>query len=120
MLSIAVVAGEASGDRLGAELMRAVLARRPDTRFFGVAGPQMTAAGCEVLASAESLAVMGLFEVLRHLPRILGLRRRILAEFMGRRPDVFVGIDAPEFNLGLARELHAAGMRTVQYVSPQV
>jgi lipid-A-disaccharide synthase len=100
--------------------MRAVLARRPDTRFYGVAGPQMSAAGCEVLASAESLAVMGLVEVLRHLPRILAVRRRLLAEFLGRRPDVFVGIDAPEFNLNLAPGLHAAGIRTVQYVSPQV
>lgn len=120
MLSIGLVAGEASGDRLGADFMRAVLARRPDTRFYGIAGPQMAAAGCEVLAGADSLAVMGLAEVLRHLPRILAVRRRILAEFLGRRPDVFVGIDAPEFNLGVAGALHAAGIRTVQYVSPQV
>jgi len=120
MLSIGLVAGEASGDRLGADLMRAVLARRPDTRFYGIAGPQMAAAGCEVLARADSLAVMGLVEVLRHLPRILAVRRSVIAEFLGRRPDVFVGIDAPEFNLGLAGELHAAGIRTVQYVSPQV
>ena len=120
MLSIGLVAGEASGDRLGAEFVRAVLSRRPDTRFYGIAGPQMVAAGCEALAGAESLAVMGLFEVVRHLPRILSLRRRLIAEFLGRRPDVFVGIDAPEFNLSLARELHGAGIRTVQYVSPQV
>ena len=120
MLSIGLVAGEASGDRLGADFIRAVLARRPDTRFDGIAGPQMAAAGCETLAAAERLAVMGLVEVLRHLPRILAVRRRVLAEFLGRRPDVFVGIDAPEFNLGLAGELHAAGIRTVQYVSPQV
>ncbi|MCC7414153.1 MAG: lipid-A-disaccharide synthase [Gammaproteobacteria bacterium] len=120
MLSIGLVAGETSGDRLGADFMRAVLARRPDTHFYGIAGPQMAAAGCEVLAGADSLAVMGLFEVLRHLPHILAVRRRVLAEFLGRRPDVFVGIDAPEFNLGLAGELRAAGIRTVQYVSPQV
>ena len=80
----------------------------------------MQAAGCEVLADAEELAVMGLTEVLRHLPRLLKLRRRLVAQLTQLRPDVFVGIDAPEFNLGLAARMQARGVRTVQYVSPQV
>jgi lipid-A-disaccharide synthase len=80
----------------------------------------MQAAGCERLADADELAVMGLFEVLHHLPRLLALRRRVREALLELRPDVFVGIDAPEFNLGLAASLHSAGLRTVQYVSPQV
>ncbi len=116
----ALVAGEASGDNLGAALMEALRARVPGARFVGVAGPRMRAAGCEVLADSEELAVMGLTEILRHLPRLLRLRRRLRAAFVERRPDVFIGIDAPEFNLGLAGQLKASGLRTVQYVSPQV
>ena len=119
-LTIGVVAGEASGDNLGAALIEALRQRVPDIRVVGVAGPKMRAAGCEVLADAEELAVMGLTEILRHLPRLFALRRRLRAELLARRPDVFVGIDAPEFNLGLARALKAAGLATVQYVSPQV
>ncbi|HEU4516133.1 MAG TPA: lipid-A-disaccharide synthase [Steroidobacteraceae bacterium] len=119
-LTIGVVAGESSGDNLGAALMAEIFARAPDTRFVGVAGPRMKDAGCDCLADAEELAVMGLFEVLHHLPRLLALRARIRRAMLARRPDVFVGIDAPEFNLGLAPALHEAGLRTVQYVSPQV
>jgi lipid-A-disaccharide synthase len=119
-LTIGLVAGESSGDNLGAALIEALRARAPEARFVGVAGPRMQAAGCERLADSEELAVMGLFEVLHHLPRLVGLRRRVRAAMLERRPDVFVGIDAPEFNLGLAAPLHAAGLRTVQYVSPQV
>ncbi len=119
-LTIGLVAGESSGDNLGAALIRAIRERAPDTRFMGVAGPAMVAEGCEAWASAEELAVMGLFEVLHHLPRLMGLRRRLRSRFLAERPDVFVGIDAPEFNLNLAPALHAAGIRTVQYVSPQV
>jgi lipid-A-disaccharide synthase len=117
---IALVAGEASGDNLGAALIEVLRARLPGVRIVGVAGPRMRAAGCEALADAEELAVMGLTEVLRHLPRLLKLRRRLVAELTQLRPDVFVGIDAPEFNLGLAARMKARGMRTVQYVSPQV
>src|SRR5687767_10223119 len=119
-LTIGLVAGESSGDNLGAALMAAITQRAPGTRFVGVAGPRMKAAGCESLADADELAVMGLFEVLHHLPRLLALRARVRRAMLERRPDVFVGIDAPEFNLGLAPALHAAGLRTVQYVSPQV
>ena len=119
-LRVGLVAGEASGDTLGADLIGALRRYAPDAQFFGVAGPKMQAAGCESWEPAESLAVMGLFEIVRHLPRLLRLRARIRARFLGANPDVFVGIDAPEFNLRLARDLRAAGIPTVQYVSPQV
>ncbi len=117
---IVIVAGETSGDHLGAALIRALRARRPGLEFEGVAGPAMAAAGCEVWASAERLAVMGLFEVVRHLPELLRLRRMVTARALALRPLAFVGVDAPEFNLGLAAALHAGGIATVQYVSPQV
>jgi lipid-A-disaccharide synthase len=119
-LRIALVAGELSGDNLGAGFIRAVRARRPDAVFFGIAGPRMQAEGCECWEPSESLAVMGLFEVLSHLPRLLRLRRDLRRRLLAARPDVFVGIDAPEFNLNLAPALHAAGIPAVQYVSPQV
>jgi lipid-A-disaccharide synthase len=119
-LSIGLVAGEASGDTLGAHLIESVRALAPGARFFGIAGPKMQAAGCEVWEPSESLAVMGLFEILRDLPRLIELRARVCRALLAARPDVFVGIDAPEFNLGLARRVRAAGIPTVQYVSPQV
>jgi lipid-A-disaccharide synthase len=119
-LRVGLVAGEASGDTLGADLINALRRYAPDTQFFGIAGPKMQSAGCETWEPAESLAVMGLFEILRHLPRLLRLRARVRTLFVAARPDVFVGIDAPEFNLRLARDLRAAGIPTVQYVSPQV
>jgi len=119
-LRVGLVAGEASGDTLGASLIKAMLPLAPDAQFFGIAGPKMHAAGCEIWEPAESLAVMGLFEVLRDLPRLLKLRARVRRQFLAAKPDVFVGIDAPEFNLRLARDLRAAGIPTVQYVSPQV
>lgn len=116
----ALVAGEASGDTLGAALIAALRSQWPEARFCGVAGPKMRAAGCEVWADAEELAVMGLAEILRHLPRLLRLRRELEARLLQTRPAVFIGIDAPEFNLRLERRLKAQGLRTVQYVSPQV
>jgi lipid-A-disaccharide synthase len=119
-LRVGLVAGESSGDTLGADLIHALRRHSPDSEFFGIAGPKMQAAGCKVWEPAESLAVMGLFEVLRHLPRLLRLRARIRTLFLAAKPDVFVGIDAPEFNLRLARDLRSAGIPTVQYVSPQV
>lgn len=119
-LRVALVAGEASGDTLGAALIRALRARAPDIECFGVAGPKMVAAGCEAWASAAELSVMGLAEVLGHLPRLLRLRAGLARRFAHARPDVFVGIDSPEFNLPLARRLKRAGVRCVQYVSPQV
>ncbi|HZF25502.1 MAG TPA: lipid-A-disaccharide synthase [Steroidobacteraceae bacterium] len=119
-MRFALVAGEASGDQLGAALMRSLRERDPSARFFGVAGPKMQSEGCEAWALSEELAVMGLFEVLSHLPRLARLRADLRKRLRTERPDVFIGIDAPEFNLGLARDLRGAGLRTVQYVSPQV
>ena len=119
-LRVGLVAGEASGDTLGAGLFDALKRLVPEAEFFGIAGPKMQAAGCEVWEPSESLAVMGLFEILRDLPRLLRLRAEVRAHFLRDKPDVFVGIDSPEFNLRLARNLRAAGIPTVQYVSPQV
>ncbi len=119
-LTLGFVAGESSGDQLGAALIRALRARAPSLKCFGVAGPLMQAAGCETWAAARELAVMGLIEPLKHLPRLIALRRRLRARFAAERPDAFIGVDAPAFNLGLAGQLRRAGIRTVQYVSPQV
>src|SRR5579872_5424734 len=119
-LRVGLLAGEASGDTLGADLIHSLRQRVPDAQFFGVAGPKMQAAGCKVWEPAESFAVMGLFDVLRDLPRLAKLLSRIKRMFLDERPDVFVGIDAPDTNLRIARTLHAAGIPTVQYVSPQV
>ena len=117
---IVLVAGEASGDNLGAQLIEALRARLPNARFAGVAGPRMVAAGCEAWERAESLSVMGLIEILPHLPRLLRIRREIIARVLRERPAVYVGVDAKEFNLRLAPALKAQGIPTVQYVSPQV
>ncbi|MBS0367303.1 MAG: lipid-A-disaccharide synthase [Proteobacteria bacterium] len=119
-LRIGLVAGEHSGDTLGAALMQALRSHIPQAQFFGVAGPKMRAAGCEAWAGMEALGVMGLAEVVRHLPRLLKLRTELTRRFRSAGADVFIGIDSPEFNLRLAARLKAAGIPTVQYVSPQV
>lgn len=115
-----LVAGETSGDNLGAHLIEALRARLPGARFAGIPGPRMLAAGCEAWERAEDLAVMGLFEILPHLPRLLRIRRNLLARALAAKPDVYVGVDAKEFNLRVAPRLKACGIRTVQYVSPQI
>jgi lipid-A-disaccharide synthase len=119
-LRVGLVAGEASGDTLGAGLIQALRRQVPDAQFFGIAGPKMQAAGCDTWEPAESLAVMGLFEILRDLPRLFRLRAEVRRRFFESKPDVFVGIDSPEFNLRLERDLRGFGIPTVQYVSPQV
>lgn len=119
-MKIGLVAGEASGDVLGAGLIRAIRARYPDAIIEGVAGPQMIAAGCECWEPAESLAVMGLIEPLAHIPRLLRLRRDLARRWKAAPPDVFIGIDAPDFNLGLEKKLRKAGIRTMHYVSPSI
>src|SRR5918994_1496010 len=120
MTLIVVVAGETSGDNLGAHLIEALRARLPDARFAGIAGPRMIAAGCEAWERSDDLAVMGLFEIVPHLPRLLRIRRNLLAQVLAQRPDVYVGVDAKEFNLRVALRLKAQEIRTVQYVSPQI
>ena len=119
-MKIGLVAGEASGDVLGAGLIRAIRSRIPDATFEGVAGPQMVAAGCDQWEPAESLAVMGLIEPLAHIPRLLRLRRDLARRWRESPPDVFVGIDAPDFNLGLEKKLRKAGIKTAHYVSPSI
>ncbi len=118
--SFGLVAGEASGDNLGGPLIEALAAREPGSRFFGIAGPRMVAAGCEAWYPADALAVMGLAEIVRHLPRLLRLRAHLLQRLTEAGPDLFVGIDSPEFNLRVAADLKRRGIPTVQYVSPQV
>ncbi|HEU4664365.1 MAG TPA: lipid-A-disaccharide synthase [Dokdonella sp.] len=115
-----LVAGEASGDLLGAGLIDALRERFPDAEFAGIGGARMIAAGLATWHPLEKLSVMGLVEVLRHLPGLLAVRRDVRRRTLAWRPDVFVGIDAPDFNLGLERTLKRAGVRTVHYVSPSV
>jgi lipid-A-disaccharide synthase len=119
-MKIGLVAGEASGDVLGAGLIRAVREQIPDAVFEGVAGPEMAAAGCEQWEPSDSLAVMGIVEPLAHIPRLLRLRRELARRWRASPPDVFVGIDAPEFNLGLEKKLRKAGIKTAHYVSPSI
>jgi len=119
-MKFGLVAGEASGDVLGAGLIRALREQIPDATFEGVAGPAMVAAGCEQWEPAESLAVMGLVEPLRHIPRLLRLRKELARRWIASPPDVFIGIDAPDFNLGLECKLRRAGIRTAHYVSPSI
>jgi lipid-A-disaccharide synthase len=115
-----LVAGEASGDLLGAGLIEALRARFPDARFAGIGGPRMVAAGLDAWYPAERLAVMGLAEVLRHLPGLLRIRRAVRRRTLALRPDAFIGIDAPDFNLALERKLKQTGIRTIHYVSPSI
>ncbi len=119
-LHIALVAAEPSGDHLGAALMQAINAQIPDVSYSGIGGPEMIAAGMQSLYPMDKLSVMGLVEVLPHLPELLRIRRQLAQHLIDNPPDVFIGVDAPDFNLGLAKKMKAAGIRTVQYVAPTV
>ncbi len=119
-LRFVLVAGEASGDQLGAALIAAIAQRNPNATFEGVAGPEMRAAGCVAWHDADELAVMGVTEVIQHLPRLLKLRRDLVQRITADPPAVVVGIDAPDFNLGLETRVKAQSVRTVHYVSPSV
>jgi lipid-A-disaccharide synthase len=119
-VTIGIVAGEASGDVLAATLIRTVRARHPGVRFVGIAGPRMAAAGCEVWFPLERLAVRGLIEVLAHLPALLRIRWQLRRRLLAERVPLFIGVDAPDFNLGLERKLKRRGVRTIHFVSPSV
>lgn len=119
-LTIGMVAGEPSGDTLGLHLIQALRRHIPNARFTGIGGPKMTGAGFEAMFPMEKLAVMGIVEVLRHFPELYSIRRRLAAHFLRERPRLFIGIDAPEFNLGLELRLRSAGVPTVHYVGPQI
>lgn len=117
---IAIVAGEASGDLLGAALIEALRRRFPTARFAGIAGPRMQSAGAMTIDSMSTLSVGGIVEVVKHLPAILSLRRRLIKACLAEKPDLFIGIDAPDFTLGVERRLKRAGITTVHYVSPSI
>src|SRR5688572_2658095 len=120
MPKIAIVAGEASGVWLGSHLMRALKAQRSDLTFIGIAGPKMAAEGTKSLFPIEKLSVRGYIEVLTHLYGILKLRKNLLKQLLAEKPDVFIGVDAPDFNFWLERQLKKRGIPAIHYVSPSI
>jgi lipid-A-disaccharide synthase len=117
---IALVAGEASGDLLASHLMAALKARLPQVEFVGIGGPKMQAQGLDAWWPMDELAVMGYWDALKRYRRIAGIRRQLKKRLLRERPDVFIGVDAPDFNLGLETDLKQAGIRTIHYVSPSI
>lgn len=120
MVRIGIVAGEASGDLLGSHLIQALKQKRPDIEFFGVAGPKMISEGAKSLFPIERLSVRGYLEVIKHLWGLLKLRRELLNHFLSNPPDLFIGIDAPDFNFWLEKKLKSKGIKTIHYVSPSI
>lgn len=119
-MRIGIVAGEASGDLLAAGLIKAIKAEHPEVEFEGIAGPAMQEAGCKALYPAEKLAVMGLVEVLAHYRELKDIQNHLVKHFLDNPPDVFIGVDAPDFNLTVERKLKQQGIKSVHYVSPTV
>ncbi|MGB5486247.1 MAG: lipid-A-disaccharide synthase, partial [Lysobacterales bacterium] len=115
-----LVAGETSGDQLGAALIKAIRQQEPGVRFVGIGGPLMKAEGCECWWDTGELSLMGLFEVVSHLPRLVKLRRQLVQRVLELKPDVYVGIDAPDFNLGVEKRLKARSIPVIHYVSPTI
>lgn len=120
MVRIGIVAGEASGDLLGSHLIQALKLKRPDIEFVGIAGPKMMGEGAQSLFPIERLSVRGYIEVLKHLFGLLRLRRQLLKHFLNNRLDLFIGIDAPDFNFWLEKKLKNNGIKTIHYVSPSI
>jgi lipid-A-disaccharide synthase len=120
VVRIAVVAGEASGDLLASHLIAALKAKLPDAVFYGIGGPRMEAQGFDAWWPMEKLAVMGYVDALKHYREIAGIRRQLKKRLLDLRPDIFIGVDAPDFNLGLEADLKAAGIKTIHYVSPSI
>ncbi len=120
MLKIGIVAGEVSGDKLGAELIRGIQEKRSEVEVVGIGGEQLMACGCLSLFDMQRLAVVGIAEIFGRYFELLAVRRRLIKYFIDHPPDVFIGIDAPEFNLGLEKHLHRHGIKTIHYVSPSV
>ncbi|MFA6041115.1 MAG: lipid-A-disaccharide synthase [Methylophilus sp.] len=120
MPRIAIVAGEASGDMLGFYIMQALQAQRQDITFIGIAGPKMMGLGAKSLYPMEKLSVRGYVEVIKHLYGLIKLRKTLLAQIIAEKPDVFIGIDAPDFNFWLEKKLKASGIATIHYVSPSI
>ena len=119
-MRIGIVAGEASGDLLGSHLVRALKEKLPEVEFVGIGGPKMQSAGVTSLFPMEKLAVMGYVEVLKRYFQIVAIRRKLIRYFKSNPPDIFVGVDAPDFNLDLERSLKRAGIPTIHYVSPSI
>lgn len=120
MKKIFICAGELSGDRLGAGLIQELKNLNPEIEFYGVAGPHMQAAGCKSLYPIETLSVMGILEIIPKLPKILKLRKQIINELINNPPDIYIGIDSPDFNLPIEEKLKSHGIKTIHYVSPSV
>ncbi|HWS40459.1 MAG TPA: lipid-A-disaccharide synthase [Arenimonas sp.] len=119
-MKVALIAGEASGDLLAAELMSSLQAQCPTVQFIGMGGPKMQALGLDSWYDYKTLSIMGFIEVLKSLPKLLRLRKNLLTRLIAEQPDVVIGIDAPDFNLGLERKCKQAGLRTVHFVSPSI